>query len=66
MQADPYPVKQCVCFEKTFTELKASGAKSLDEIIQRFNCSTGCGLCRPYIQKMLQTGETEFAVIPED
>jgi NAD(P)H-nitrite reductase large subunit len=65
MKEDAKPVKQCVCFDKTFAELKASGAASLDEIIERFHCSTGCGLCRPYIQRMLATGETEFAVMPD-
>lgn len=66
MHDDLRPVKQCVCFERTFRELKESGAKTLDEIIERFHCSTGCGLCSPYIQRMLQTGETEFEVIPGD
>jgi len=66
MPDDPRPVKQCICFEKTFQELKESGARTMDEIIERFQCSTGCGLCRPYILRMLATGETEFAVIEEE
>ena len=58
------PVKKCVCFDKTFAELKAAGIKSVEEAADRFGCSTKCGLCKPYIQKMLETGETEFAILP--
>jgi len=59
------PVKQCVCYEITFLELKNSGVKTLDEVVLKFGCTTGCGLCQPYIERMLSTGETEFAVIGE-
>jgi NAD(P)H-nitrite reductase large subunit len=39
-----------------------SGATTLDEIRNEFGATLGCGLCLPYIKKMLQTGETEFAI----
>jgi bacterioferritin-associated ferredoxin len=57
------PVTRCVCFDKTFAELKEAGVETLEEIQERFGCSTKCGLCRPYLLKMLETGETEFDVM---
>jgi len=63
MDDDPRPVRQCVCFKRTFAELKASGANTLDEIVERFQCTTGCGLCKPYILRMLETGETQFEIL---
>jgi bacterioferritin-associated ferredoxin len=32
----------------------------LDELAQATGCGAGCGLCRPYLRRMLATGETEF------
>lgn len=49
-----------------FAELLAAGVKSLQEIADRFGCGTGCGLCRPYLARMLATGETEFDVLPPE
>ena len=60
MENDDRPVRKCVCFDKTFAELKAIGVKSVDDAAERFGCGTKCGLCRPYIQAMIETGETSF------
>lgn len=57
------PVRMCVCFNKTFRELKLAGVTSLPDVVERFRCTTGCGQCKPYIELMLATGETEFAVL---
>jgi len=57
------PVKACICFEVTFEQLKAAGMRSIDEVRAKFGCTTKCGTCQPYIELMLQTEETEFAVI---
>lgn len=59
---DPCPIKKCVCFDTTFAHLKEAEIKSLEEAAQRFGCGTNCGLCKPYIQKMIVTGETEFSI----
>lgn len=59
---DAKPIKQCVCFDTPFEELKASGLRSLSEIASTFGCSTKCGFCGPYINLMLETGEVAFAV----
>lgn len=54
------PVRRCVCASVTFAELKLSGAKTLDEIGDRFDAGINCGLCVPFIEQMLKTGEVEF------
>jgi bacterioferritin-associated ferredoxin len=68
--SDPTPIRACICHHKTFNEVKqlcaANGWSTLEEIAARTGCGTGCGLCRPYLQRMLDTGETAFAWIPPD
>jgi NAD(P)H-nitrite reductase large subunit len=62
---DPKPIKRCVCHETTFQELKDSGLKTVEALATQFSCTTGCGLCKPYIELMLKTGETEFAIFAD-
>jgi NAD(P)H-nitrite reductase large subunit len=59
----PKPVTFCVCHQTSFAELKDAKVASLEEIASRFGCGTGCGSCRPYLVRLLETGETEFDVI---
>jgi bacterioferritin-associated ferredoxin len=53
----------CVCQRMPFTRLlplaRARGW-GLDELMRATACGAGCGLCRPYLRRMLATGETEF------
>jgi bacterioferritin-associated ferredoxin len=63
---DPFPVRKCVCHDITFTEINASGVRSLEEIADRFGAGTGCQTCVPYLMRMLEAGETAFAVIEDD
>ncbi len=70
-ESEEKPVRACLCFPHTFAELKtlaeAQGWKRVEEITTALGCGSGCGLCRPYLAKMLTTGETAFAVIwPEE
>lgn len=61
------PVRACFCFPHTFAELKAlaasEGWKTVEEITEAVGCGGNCGLCRPYLAKMLETGETAFAIL---
>ena len=60
-------VDRCVCFDVTFGELDAYARETscdLDGLSARFGCGRGCGLCIPYIRRMLETGETSFELIP--
>ncbi len=53
----------CVCRRVPFAVLlpmaRAEGW-GLDELAAATGCGAGCGLCRPYLRRMLITGETEF------
>jgi bacterioferritin-associated ferredoxin len=33
---------------------------TLDDVMRETGCGDNCGLCRPYIRRMLDTGETVF------
>lgn len=56
-------VTRCLCRNVTFAHLlpQARGEGwDLGELIRRTGCGAGCGLCRPYLRRMLATGETVF------
>lgn len=57
------PVWRCVCYDTPFAELKSSGLGTLDEIRERFGCTSGCGMCAKYIELMLETGDTAFPIL---
>jgi len=56
-------ISQCVCRHIPFAELlplaRARGW-DLEAIRRETGCGDQCGLCRPYLKRMLQSGETEF------
>ena len=58
-------VTKCVCHDRLFTEVKEYAEKeglSTVEQLQNHNfCSNSCGLCIPYIEMMLETGQTVFS-----
>lgn len=62
------PVRACLCYPHTFAELKTLAEKNqwktVADITAAVGCGSGCGLCRPYLALMLETGETEFAILP--
>ncbi|HJR16312.1 MAG TPA: hypothetical protein VJ808_05615 [Gemmatimonadales bacterium] len=53
----------CICKATTFSELlpqaRAAGW-TLDDLVRETGCGGQCGLCRPYLRRMLRTGEIEF------
>ena len=53
----------CICRSTAFEDLlpraRAHGW-TLDDIMRETGCGAGCGLCRPYLRRMLRTGETVF------
>ena len=57
-------VVRCVCAEVSFATVKESGASTMEEAEAWFGCGLSCGLCRPYLERMLETGETEFEPFP--
>jgi bacterioferritin-associated ferredoxin len=59
----PVLVAMCVCRRVPFASLlPLARAESwgLDELVAATGCGGACGLCRPYLRRMLVTGETEF------
>jgi bacterioferritin-associated ferredoxin len=56
-------VSGCICKACSFDSLlplaRAQGW-TLDDLMRETGCGTGCGLCRPYLRRMLRTGETAF------
>lgn len=61
------PVRACLCYPHTFAELKKLAEQnhwqSVADITAAVGCGSGCGLCRPYLALMLETGETAFDIL---
>jgi len=56
-------IDRCTCFDLRFSELKRRVEErpaTMDQIARRYGCGSCCGICRPYIERMLETGETVF------
>lgn len=65
----PIEIDRCVCFDVRFSELKRKLGEqpaNLEQIGRRFGCGSCCGICRPYIERMLETGETVFHEVLTD
>lgn len=61
-------VDRCICFNKKFSELKLLidkyDLKSVDELRRYFIFGENCQTCIPYIEKIFDTGKTEFKPVP--
>jgi NAD(P)H-nitrite reductase large subunit len=64
------PVDRCVCFDRTFSELKqvakATGAKSIPALQCYVLFGRKCKMCHPYVNRMLKTGEVQFPVLKDN
>jgi bacterioferritin-associated ferredoxin len=59
-------VNRCLCFDVSFERLKEIADRTgggLLEAHRQTGCGARCGLCIPYIQVMLKTGETDLPVM---
>ncbi len=57
------PVDRCTCLDVSFAELKEFAERTgcgLAGLSERFGCGRECRLCVPYLEQMLQTGQTTF------
>jgi bacterioferritin-associated ferredoxin len=56
-------ITRCICRGVAFADLlpvaRANGW-DLAAVIRETGCGAGCGLCRPYLRRMLLTGEIVF------
>jgi bacterioferritin-associated ferredoxin len=53
----------CICHNTPFARLLPLARErkwNLDDIANQTGCGGNCGLCRPYLRRMLETGETSF------
>ena len=63
MRAPVVLVSRCICMRMPFATLlplaRAEGW-DLTAVMAETGCGDQCGLCRPYLRRMLRTGQTEF------
>ncbi|MEO8209025.1 MAG: (2Fe-2S)-binding protein [bacterium] len=64
-----FNITKCICYDTTFSEMKnimeENNLKTLEELREIKIVAANCKLCVPYINRMIETGETEFDVILE-
>ena len=61
--ARPVLVSGCICMRMPFDRLlplARAGGWDLADVTRETGCGGQCGLCRPYLRRMLRTGETAF------
>lgn len=59
-------IDRCVCRARLFGELLAAAREAgwdLATLTAETGCGGQCGLCRPYLRRMLATGEVVFSEI---
>ncbi len=59
-------IDRCVCRGRLFGELLLAAREAgwgLDQLTAATGCGGQCGLCRPYLRRMLETDETVFSEI---
>lgn len=63
-------IDRCVCTGLTFVEVRDEARArgwDLDQVRQELGAGGKCGLCRPYLRRVLGTGETIFhEILTED
>lgn len=64
-------IDRCLCHGRRFAELeplaRASGVRSVAALqAAGGDFGRGCGLCHPYVRRMLRTGQTVFHAIVTD
>jgi bacterioferritin-associated ferredoxin len=57
-------VTHCICARRSFADVlvqaRQSGWSTLADLERATGCGARCGLCRPYLEATLETGETRF------
>ena len=59
-------ITMCVCQRMPFERLLPVARErqwEMADIMRETLCGAGCGLCRPYLRRMLETGQTVFTEI---
>ena len=57
-------IDRCVCVNVTFAQMRAfaddRGAADVAQLRSAFGCAENCGLCEPYIKRMLESRTVIF------
>ena len=57
-------IDRCVCFDRTFAEILTEAQRrevsDLDTLRELLDFGQGCTCCLPYVERALETGQTEF------
>ncbi len=57
-------VTKCICHDRSFEEVKTyaenQNISRVEDLQNHKFCSNSCGLCIPYVEVLLETGQTEF------
>ncbi|HEX5387172.1 MAG TPA: hypothetical protein VFW66_10755 [Gemmatimonadales bacterium] len=56
-------VSKCICRDMPFARLLPLARRAgwdLEALMRETGCGAQCGLCRPYLRRMFETGETAF------
>ena len=59
-------VTHCICANLSFAELLRLARErgwNFAELTEQTGATRGCGMCTPYVARMLRTGETSFDVM---
>lgn len=63
-------VTASICHRRSFRGLRElaerSGWRTVEQITAATGCGWGCGFCLPYLQRMLETGETELPILAQE
>lgn len=62
-------VTHCLCRREPFVRLLPQAREqgwTLSDLMRETGCGAQCGLCRPYLRRMLATGETVFTELLMD
>jgi bacterioferritin-associated ferredoxin len=62
-------IDRCVCRSMPFTRLLPMARThnwTLEDLVRETGCGAQCGLCRPYLRRMLATGATLFHELIEE
>lgn len=56
-------IDRCVCCDRRFSGLLVEARSrgwDLNALVAATGCGERCGLCRPYLERMLETGQEIF------
>ena len=59
---DRWAVTRCVCQRMTFDSLLRLCREygwNIEELVANTGCGDQCGMCHPYLERMLETGEVK-------